>query len=121
MIKMIKGFRMDNRITGRVEAQERVIENNNKELMLDAMHILCSSSKSDLPGKLLIVGQPIYGIRFSTYRPDTFAVVHIGEQFKLDYEKIKWIHSDLVMCADKNIRSKDLTNLLFDKIKLRLN
>ena len=118
---MIKGFRMDNRITCRVEAQERVIENNNKELMLDAMHILCSSSKSDLPGKLLIVGQPIYGIRFSTYRPDTFAVVHIGEQFKLDYEKIKWIHSDLVMCADKNIRSKDLTNLLFDKIKLRLN
>ena len=118
---MIKGFRMDNRITGRVEAQERVLENNNKELMLDAMHILCSSSKSDLPGKLLIVGQPIHGIRFSTYRPDTFAVVHIGEQFKLDYEKIKWIHSDLVMCADKNIRSKDLTNLLFDKIELRLN
>ena len=112
---------MDNRITGRVEAQEHVIENNNKELMLDAMHILCSSSKSDLPGKLLIVGQPIHGIRFSTYRPDTFAVVHIGEQFKLDYEKIKWIHSDLVMCADKNIRSKDLTNLLFDKIKIRLN
>ena len=112
---------MDNRITGRVEAQEHVIENNNKELMLDAMYILCSSSKSDLPGKLLIVGQPIHGIRFSTYRPDTFAVVHIGEQFKLDYEKIKWIHSDLVMCADKNIRSKDLTNLLFDKIKLRLN
>ena len=118
---MIKGFRMDNRITCRVEAQEHVIENNNKELMLDAMHILCSSSKSDLPGKLLIVGQPIHGIRFSTYRPDTFAVVHIGEQFKLDYENIKWIHSDLVMCADKNIRSKDLTNLLFDKIKLRLN
>ena len=118
---MIKGFRMDNRITSRAEAQEHVIENNNKELMLDAMHILCSSSKSDLPGKLLIVGQPIHGIRFSTYRPDTFAVVHIGEQFKLDYENIKWIHSDLVMCADKNIRSKDLTNLLFDKIKLRLN
>ena len=112
---------MDNRITGRVEAQECVIENNNKELMLDAMHILCSSSKSDLPGKLLIVGQPIHGIRFGTHRPDTFAVVHIGEQFKLDYEKIKWIHSDLVMCADKNIRSKDLTNLLFDKIKIRLN
>ena len=112
---------MDNRITSRAEAQEHVIENNNKELMLDAMHILCSSSKSDLPGKLLIVGQPIHGIRFSTYRPDTFAVVHIGEQFKLDYENIKWIHSDLVMCADKNIRSKDLANLLFDKIKLRLN
>ena len=112
---------MDNRITGRVEAQERMLENNDKELMLDEMHILCSSSKSDLPGKLLIVGQPIHGIRFSTYRPDTFAVVHIGEQFKLDYEKIKWIHSDLVMCADKNIRSKDLTNLLFDKIELRLN
>lgn len=112
---------MDNRITGRVEAQEHVIENNNKELMLDAMHILCSSSKSDLPGKLLIVGQPIHGIRFSTYRPDTFAVVHIGEQFKLDYEKIKWIHSDLVMCADKNIRSKDLTNLLFDRVKMRLS
>ena len=118
---MIKGFRMDNRITCRVEVQKHVIENNNKELMLDAMYILCSSSKSDLPGKLLIVGQPIHGIRFSTYRPDTFAVVHIGEQFKLDYENIKWIHSDLVMCADKNIRSKDLTNLLFDKIKLRLN
>ena len=112
---------MDNRITSRAEAQEHVIENNNKELMLDAMHILCSSSKSDLPGKLLIVGQPIHGIRFSTYRPDTFAVVHIGEQFKLDYENIKWIHSDLVMCADKNIRSKDLANLLFDKIKLRMN
>ena len=118
---MIKGFRMDNIITGRVEAQERVLGNNNKELMLDAMHILCSSSKSDLPGKLLIVGQPIHGIRFGTHRPDTFAVVHIGEQFKLDYEKIKWIHSDLVMCADKNTRSKDLTNLLFDKIELRLN
>ena len=118
---MIKGFRMDDRITGRAEAQEHVIENNNKELMLDAMHILCSSSKSDLPGKLLIVGQPIIpGIRFSTHRPDTFAVVHIGEQFKLDYEKIKWIHSDLVMCADKSIRSKDLINLLFDKIKIRL-
>ena len=90
--------------------------------MLDEMHILCSSSKSDLPGKLLIVGQPIIpGIRFSIYRPDTFAVVHIGEQFKLDYEKIKWIHSDLVTCADKNIRSKDLINLLFDKIKIRLH
>ena len=89
--------------------------------MTNEMHILCSSSKSDLPGKLLIVGQPIHGIRFNTYRPDTFAVVHIGEQFKLDYENIKWIHSDLVMCADKNIRSKDLTNLLFDKIKIRLN
>lgn len=118
---MIKGFRMGNRITSRAEAQEHVIENNDKELMLDAMHILCSSSKSDLPGKLLIVGQPIHGIRFGTHRPDTFAVVHIGEQFKLDYEKIKWIHSDLVMCADKNIRSKDLINLLFDKIELRLN
>ena len=112
---------MDNKITGRVEAQERMLENNDKELMLDEMHILCSSSKSDLPGKLLIVGQPIHGIRFDTHRPDTFAVVHIGEQFKLDYEKIKWIHSDLVMCADKNTRSKDLTNLLFDKIELRLN
>ena len=90
--------------------------------MTEEMHILCSSSKSDLPGKLLIVGQSIiHGIRFSTHRPDTFAVVHIGEQFKLDYEKIKWIHSDLVMCADKNIRSKDITNLLFDKIKIRLN
>ena len=90
--------------------------------MLDEMHILCSSSKSDLPGKLLIVGQPVIrGIRFSTYRPDTFAVVHIGEQFKLDYEKIKWIHSDLVMCADKNTRSKELINLLFDKIKMRLS
>ena len=89
--------------------------------MKNEMHILCSSSKSDLPGKLLIVGQPIHGIRFGAHRPDTFAVVHIGEQFKLDYEKIKWIHSDLVMCADKNIRSKDLTNLLFDKIELRLN
>ena len=89
--------------------------------MEDEMYILCSSSKSDLPDKLLIVGQPIHGIRFGTHRPDTFAVVHIGEQFKLDYEKIKWIHSDLVMCADKNIRSKDLTNLLFDKIKIRLN
>lgn len=90
--------------------------------MLDEMHILCSSSKSDLPGTLLIVGQPvIHGIRFSTHRPDTFAVVHIGEQFKLDYEKIKWICSDLVMCADKNIRSKELINLLFDKIKMRLN
>ena len=43
--------------------------------MKNEMHILCSSSKSDLPGKLLIVGQPIHGIRFSTYRPDTFAVV----------------------------------------------
>ena len=112
---------MSNRITGRVEAQERVLGNSDKELMLDAMHILCSSSKSDLPGKLLIVGQPIHGIRFGTHRPDTFVVVHIGEQFKLDYEKIKWIHSDLVMCADKNIRSKELTNLLFDKIKIRLN
>ena len=89
--------------------------------MTEEMHILCSSSKSDLPGKLLIVGQPIRGIRLGIHRPDTFNVVHIGEQFKLDYEKIKWIHSDLVMCADKNIRSKDLTNLLFDKIKIRLN
>ena len=89
--------------------------------MKNEMHILCSSSKSDLPGKMLIVGQPIHGIRFGIYRPDTFAVVRIGEQFKLDYEKIKWIHSDLVMCADKNIRSKDLINLLFDKIELRLN
>ena len=89
--------------------------------MKNEMHILCSSSKSDLPGKLLIVGQPIHGIRFSTHRPDTFAVVHIGEQFKLDYENIKWIHSDLVMCADKNIRSKDLTNLLFDRVKMRLS
>ena len=89
--------------------------------MKNEMHILCSSSKSDLPGKLLIVGQPIRGIRFGVHRPDTFAIVRIGEQFKLDYEKIKWIHSDLVMCADKNIRSKDLTNLLFDKIELRLN
>ena len=90
--------------------------------MTKEMHILCSSSKSDLPGKLLIVGQPIiHGIRFGTHRPDTFAVVHIGEQFKLDYEKIKWIHSDLVMCADKNIRSKDLTNLLFDRVKMRLS
>ena len=89
--------------------------------MTKEMHILCSSSKSDLPGKLLIVGQPIHGIRFSTHRPDTFAVVHIGEQFKLDYENIKWIHSDLVMCADKNIRSKDLTNLLFDRVKMRLS
>ena len=112
---------MDNRITSRAETQERMLENNDKELMLDEMHILCSSSKSDLPGKLLIVGQPIHGIRSGTHRPDTFAVVHIGEQFKLDYENIKWIHSDLVMCADKNIRSKDLTNLLFDKIKLRLS
>ena len=28
---------MDNRITGRVEAQERVIENNDKELMLERL------------------------------------------------------------------------------------
>ena len=89
--------------------------------MTKEMHILCSSSKSDLPGKMLIVGQSIHGIRFGIYRPDTFAVVRIGEQFKLDYEKIKWIHSDLVMCADKNIRSKDLTNLLFDRVKMRLS
>ena len=34
---MIKGFRMDNRITGRAEAQEHVIENNDKELMLERL------------------------------------------------------------------------------------
>lgn len=89
--------------------------------MKDEIHILCSSSKSDLLGKVLMVGQSIHGIRFGAHRPDTFAVVHIGDQFKLDYEKIKWIHSDLVMCADKSIRSKDLTNLLFNKIELRLH
>ena len=34
---MIKGFRMNNVITGRVEAQEHVIENNDKELMLERL------------------------------------------------------------------------------------
>lgn len=89
--------------------------------MKDGMHILCSSSKSDLPGKVLIVGQPIRGIRFGIYRPDTFTAIHIGDQFRLYPEKIKWLYSDLVMCADKSIRGKDLTNLLFNKIKLRLH
>ena len=34
---MIKGFRMNNRITGRAEAQERVAESNDKELMLEQL------------------------------------------------------------------------------------
>ena len=89
--------------------------------MKDEMHILCSSSKSDLPGKVLIVGQPIRGIRLGIHRPDTFTAIHIGDQFRLDPEKIKWLYSDLVMCADKSIRSKDLISLLFDKIELRLH
>ena len=89
--------------------------------MKDEMHILCSSSKSDLPGKVLIVGQPIRGIRFGIHRPDTFTTIHIGDQFRLDPEKIKWLYSDLVVCADKSIRSKDLISLLFDKIELRLH
>ena len=34
---MIKGFKMDNRITGRAEAQECVAENRDKELMLEQL------------------------------------------------------------------------------------
>ena len=42
---MIKGFRMGNRITGRVEAQECVIENMDKELMLERLMYNTDSHK----------------------------------------------------------------------------
>ena len=38
---MIKGFRMDNKITCRVEAQECVIENRDKEFMFEQLSIGC--------------------------------------------------------------------------------
>ena len=34
---MIEGFRMDDKITGRVEAQERVADTSDKELMLEQL------------------------------------------------------------------------------------
>ena len=89
--------------------------------MKDEMHILCSSSRSEKAGKVLVVvGEPMHGVRFDMHRPDIFTVVYVGEEFKLDYEKIKWLHSDLSMIAARNVRSKDIINLLFEKIKLKV-
>lgn len=88
--------------------------------MENEMYILCSSSKSNITSKIVKVGDPIHGLRFGTHRPDTFVVAYIGKQFKLDYEKIKWLHSDLAMSVDKNVNSKVLINMLFNNIQLRL-